>query len=42
MKAAPCLAAGSVSIIKCSDKTPLTAMRITEFIKEAGFPPGVF
>jgi aldehyde dehydrogenase (NAD+) len=37
----PCLAAGSVSILKTSEKTPLSALRIAALAKEAGFPPGV-
>ena len=40
-KWAPCLAAGSVSILKSSEKTPLTALYIANLAKEAGFPPGV-
>lgn len=37
----PCLAAGSVSILKSSEKTPLTALRMASLAREAGFPPGV-
>lgn len=37
----PCLAAGAVSILKSSEKTPLTALHIANLAKEAGFPPGV-
>lgn len=37
----PCLATGCVSILKTSEKTPLSALRIGELAVEAGFPPGV-
>jgi aldehyde dehydrogenase (NAD+) len=37
----PCLATGCVSILKTSEKTPLTALHIAQLAKEAGFPPGV-
>lgn len=37
----PCLASGSVSILKSSEKTPLTALKMAELAREAGFPPGV-
>jgi len=37
----PCLATGSVSILKTSEKTPLSALRIGSLAVEAGFPPGV-
>jgi acyl-CoA reductase-like NAD-dependent aldehyde dehydrogenase len=37
----PCLASGSVSILKSSEKTPLTALRVASLAKEAGFPAGV-
>lgn len=37
----PALAAGAVSILKPSEKTPLTALRIAQYAKEVGFPPGV-
>lgn len=37
----PCLAAGSVSILKSSEKTPLTSLRIAALAKEVGFPAGV-
>ena len=40
-KWAPALAAGAVSILKPSEKTPLTALHIAQLAKEAGFPPGV-
>lgn len=37
----PMLAAGAVGILKPSEKTPLSALRIGTLVKEAGFPPGV-
>lgn len=37
----PCLAAGAVSILKTSEKTPLTALRVAHYAREVGFPPGV-
>ncbi|KAF2455731.1 aldehyde dehydrogenase domain-containing protein [Lineolata rhizophorae] len=41
-KAAPALVVGNVVVIKSSEKAPLTSARIGHWIKEAGFPPGVF
>jgi len=40
-KLAPCLASGSVSILKPAEQTPLSALRLGELILEAGFPAGV-
>lgn len=40
-KLAPALAAGCTVVIKPSEITPLTTLKITEFIAELGFPPGV-
>lgn len=40
-KLGPCLASGSVSILKSSEKTPLSALHIISLAKEAGFPKGV-
>ena len=40
-KMAPALAAGCTVIMKPSEITPLTTIRITELAQEAGFPPGV-
>jgi aldehyde dehydrogenase (NAD+) len=40
-KFGPALAAGCTVILKPSQHTPLTALRIGELIIEAGFPPGV-
>lgn len=38
-KLAPAIAAGVPVILKPSDKTPLTAVRFTELLYEAGLPP---
>lgn len=35
------MATGCVSILKTSEKTPLSALYIAALAKEAGFPPGV-
>jgi betaine-aldehyde dehydrogenase len=40
-KLAPALAAGNCCILKPSELTPLTALRLAELIHEAGFPKGV-
>ncbi|BBD10044.1 aldehyde dehydrogenase family protein [Desulfovibrio ferrophilus] len=40
-KMAPALAAGCTIIMKPSEITPLTTIRITELAQEVGFPPGV-
>ncbi|WP_419656194.1 GbsA: betaine aldehyde dehydrogenase [Desulfosarcina variabilis str. Montpellier] len=40
-KMAPALAAGCTIVMKPSEITPLTTIRITELAEEAGFPPGV-
>lgn len=42
MKIAPALAAGNVVILKPSEWTPLSSLRLGELMQEAGFPPGVF
>lgn len=39
-KLAPGLAAGNCCILKPAETTPLTAIRLFEFIEEVGFPPG--
>ena len=36
------LAAGNCVVHKMSEVTPLTMLHIGKYIKEAGFPPGVF
>ncbi|WP_255452374.1 aldehyde dehydrogenase family protein [Sporosarcina sp. ANT_H38] len=40
-KLAPALAAGNVCILKPSEVTPLTAIRLFELLDDVGFPPGV-
>jgi acyl-CoA reductase-like NAD-dependent aldehyde dehydrogenase len=41
-KIAPALAAGNSVVLKPSEKSPLTAMRMAELAMEAGVPAGVF
>jgi 4-guanidinobutyraldehyde dehydrogenase/NAD-dependent aldehyde dehydrogenase len=41
-KIAPALAAGNSVVLKPSEKSPLTALRLGELALEAGIPPGVF
>ena len=41
-KIAPVLAAGNSLVLKPSEKSPLTALRLAELAVEAGVPPGVF
>ena len=40
-KVAPALATGNTVVLKPSEFTSLTALRICDLIKQAGFPPGV-
>jgi len=40
-KIAPALAAGCTVVLKPSEFTPLTALRLAELVQEAGFPSGV-
>ncbi len=40
-KLGPALATGNTIVIKPSEFTPLTAIRMGSLINEAGFPPGV-
>ncbi|PVF99105.1 aldehyde dehydrogenase [Serendipita vermifera] len=40
-KLAPALATGNTVVLKPSELTPLTALRLCSLINEAGFPPGV-
>lgn len=41
-KYAPALATGNCIVLKPSEVTPLTVLRLAELVHEAGFPPGVF
>lgn len=41
-KIAPALAAGNSVVLKPSEKSPLTALRLAELALVAGIPPGVF
>jgi 4-(gamma-glutamylamino)butanal dehydrogenase len=41
-KFAPALAAGNSVVLKPSEKSPLTAIRVAALAHEAGIPPGVF
>jgi gamma-glutamyl-gamma-aminobutyraldehyde dehydrogenase len=41
-KFGPALAAGNSVVLKPSEKSPLTAIRIAQLAHEAGIPPGVF
>jgi 4-(gamma-glutamylamino)butanal dehydrogenase len=41
-KFGPALAAGNAVIVKPSEKSPLTAIRIAQLAKEAGIPDGIF
>ncbi len=41
-KIAPSLAAGNSVVLKPSEKSPLTALRMADLALEAGIPPGVF
>ncbi|THH17943.1 hypothetical protein EW146_g2947 [Bondarzewia mesenterica] len=40
-KVAPALAVGCTVVMKPSEITPLTALKLSELVVEAGFPPGV-
>jgi aldehyde dehydrogenase (NAD+) len=40
-KLGPALAAGNTVVLKPSELTPMTSLRMAELIREAGFPPGV-
>jgi 4-guanidinobutyraldehyde dehydrogenase/NAD-dependent aldehyde dehydrogenase len=41
-KIGPVLASGNSLVLKPSEKSPLTALRVAELAMEAGLPPGVF
>ncbi|WEF31496.1 aldehyde dehydrogenase [Pseudoduganella chitinolytica] len=41
-KIAPTLAAGNSVVLKPSEKSPLTALRLADLALQAGIPPGVF
>lgn len=40
-KIAPALATGNTVVLKTAEQTPLSALVFAQYIKEAGFPPGV-
>jgi aldehyde dehydrogenase (NAD+) len=40
-KLGPALAAGNTTVLKASELTPMTSLRLAELIADAGFPPGV-
>lgn len=40
-KLGPALSTGNTVILKPSEMTPLSALRLAELANEAGFPPGV-
>ena len=40
-KIGPALATGNTVVLKTAEQTPLSALVFAQFIKEAGFPPGV-
>jgi aldehyde dehydrogenase (NAD+) len=40
-KIGPALATGNVIVLKPSELTPLTALKLAGLCNEAGFPPGV-
>ncbi|KAM3545782.1 hypothetical protein ARSEF1564_001246 [Beauveria bassiana] len=41
-KIGPALATGNTIVMKTAEQTPLSALVFAQFVKEAGFPPGVF
>ena len=41
LKISPALAAGCTLVLKPAEQTSLTALRMADFVAEAGFPPGV-
>lgn len=42
LKAVPAMMAGCTMVLKPSEIAPLSSLLFTEFVHEAGFPPGVF
>ena len=40
-KVAPALICGNTVVLKSSEKSPLSSLKLAELVKEAGFPPGV-
>jgi len=40
-KLGPALATGNTVVLKPSEMTPFTALRLGDLLNEAGFPPGV-
>ncbi|KLU89404.1 aldehyde dehydrogenase [Magnaporthiopsis poae ATCC 64411] len=40
-KIGPALATGNTVVLKTAEQTPLSALVMAQFVKEAGFPPGV-
>jgi aldehyde dehydrogenase (NAD+) len=40
-KIGPALATGNSIVLKPSEMTPLSALKIADLVVEAGFPPGV-
>ncbi|KAI0010499.1 aldehyde dehydrogenase [Xylariaceae sp. FL0662B] len=40
-KIGPALATGNTIVLKTAEQTPLSALVLANFVKEAGFPPGV-
>lgn len=40
-KIAPAIACGNVVVLKTAEQTPLSALRVTQMIKDVGFPSGV-
>jgi phenylacetaldehyde dehydrogenase len=41
LKISPALAAGCTVVLKPAEQTSITALRLADFVAEAGFPPGV-
>ena len=41
-KIGPALATGNTIVMKTAEQTPLSALVFAQFVKEAGFPAGVF